>query len=92
MDTRFVKLTGFADHASTVPTEVFVNPTHIALFKSVKLGQARTRIFFATDGTLEVAETPSDVLVALRWCGLHLTTDSEIDSESSLVDSEVCRP
>lgn len=67
----FVKLTGFRDVASTQPLEAWVNPERIAYFKPVHLGQARTRIFFAEDGTLEVAETPAEVIVALQWCGLE---------------------
>ena len=68
----FVKLTGFKDAASTIPVEAWVNPERIAYFKPVALGKARTRIFFAEDGTLEVAESCDEVLLALRWCGLEL--------------------
>jgi hypothetical protein len=68
-----VKLTGFRDAASTIPVEAWVNPERIAYFRAVSLGKAQTRIFFAEDGTLEVAETPDEILVALRWCSLELT-------------------
>lgn len=70
----FVKLTGFKDHAAVLPpVDVWVNPERIAYFKPVALGRANTRIFFAEDGTLEVAETCDEVLAAFRWCGLELT-------------------
>jgi hypothetical protein len=72
MSARFVKLTGFVDYAATQPTEVWANPDKIAYFKPAHLGNAKTSIFFAEDGTLDVAESPLEVLVALRWCGLEL--------------------
>jgi hypothetical protein len=74
MSARFVKLTAFRDAASTIPTSAWVNPERIAFFKPVALGQARTRIFFAEDGTLEVAESCDEVLLAFRWCGLELAS------------------
>jgi hypothetical protein len=73
---NFVKLTGFRDAASTITIDAWVNPERIAYFGPVRLGKAQTRILFAEDGVLEVAETPDEVLVALRWCSLQLTSAS----------------
>lgn len=72
----FVKLTGFCN--AYAPDQEFkpiwVNAERIAYFEPIrKLGQANTRIYFAEDGSVVVAESCDEVLAAFRWCGLELT-------------------
>jgi hypothetical protein len=65
MPVQLSRLTGWVDERKTQAVEVWVNPAQIAFFRGHVNGTRGTRIFFAADAVLDVAEPPARVVQVL---------------------------
>jgi hypothetical protein len=74
--TRLIWLHGWADERKAGPQlDVWVNPDRIAYLRCHADGRAGTRIYFAEDGVLDVAEDPRDLLDRLGAWGVLVESD-----------------